>query len=144
MRYTAKPYPALSTGCYFMRASAFLAPSITNRVKVRVCTRLSIRTHGGQTLTTTTHYYPARTGPFVVSVGATVDIRLALPSEQRSLSFSPCARLYTPTLFVPFINIDLEWEILVPPGTRSATIPLHVEFDFVITRVSCRSSPLTR
>lgn len=109
-----------------MRASAFLAPSITNRVKVRVCTRLSIRTHGGQTLTTTTHYYPARTGPFVVSAGATVDIRLALPSEQRRYHFHR-VRGRTPTLFEPFINIDLEWETLVLPPMciRTATIPLH-------------------
>lgn len=37
MRYTsANAYPALCLPprCYFMRASAFLAPSITNRVKV--------------------------------------------------------------------------------------------------------------
>lgn len=37
-----KAYPALSTGCYLMRASAFLAPTITNCVKVLTRTNIHI------------------------------------------------------------------------------------------------------
>lgn len=95
-----------------MRASAFLAPSITNRVKriyAHTCVRLSIRmaAGGGQTLTIR---------PRIITQPE-LDLLLFLPVLH---SAYPARRPYTERrivftgiLFESFINIDLEWRTLV-------------------------------
>jgi len=80
---------------------------------------------GGQTLTTATDYYPARTGPFVVSAGVTPDIRHGDRAERRIIFTGIIF------LFVPFINIDLEWRTLrIRMCIRSATILFRIQVSF--------------